>query len=238
MVYIAICDDMECFREEIRRSIVKYSVQRDFDYHVDEYSNGEDLIKAEKDYDLIFMDYKLQKNGLDGLVTARIIRERNRDTAIIFFTSYPEVVFDSFEVNAFRFLVKPLDEARLFRALDSFVESDGGSMILKVNADGTSHMINQRKILFVRAVGKYCQIRIEGSEPPVECHETLLSIEEILTDKLFFRCHRSYVVNMIHVSRFDKKRITLDSGEILTISRDRYGAFVKEYSIFLAKRRW
>ena len=64
-------------------------------------------------YDLIFMDYEFENNGANGLEIARKIREYDKNSTIVFVSSYPSIVFDTFEVGTFRFLTKPIDDKKL-----------------------------------------------------------------------------------------------------------------------------
>ena len=105
--------------EELKKYLDQYSVNRNVIINCDDYTNGFDLLKSNIEYDIIFMDYQME--GIDGLETSRQIRKNKIDTTIIFLTSYPNIVFDTFEVNAYRFLVKPINYEKLSAALDDFL---------------------------------------------------------------------------------------------------------------------
>ena len=119
MVKIAVCDDSKYMRGEVRKRILQYSMKKDFDYTVEEYEVGEKLIESEVKYDLIFMDYEFEDNGANGLEIARKIREDDKNSTIVFVSSYPSIVFDTFEVGTFRFLIKPIDDKKFNDVLDS-----------------------------------------------------------------------------------------------------------------------
>ena len=110
---IAICDDEAIFRKELKKHIDNYSKQKHLDIICDEFNNGHQLISSKNQYDVIFLDH--QMDNITGLETAKKLRENNNDTDIIFLTSYPHIVFDTFSVNTFRFLVKPIDDEKLYK---------------------------------------------------------------------------------------------------------------------------
>ena len=77
---------------------------------IDKYYSGEALLDSAVNYDMVFLDYKM--DGVDGLETARIMRKNNMDCTIIFITNHPDFIYESFEVETFRFFKKPLDIER------------------------------------------------------------------------------------------------------------------------------
>ena len=106
MVRIAVCDDSDFMRSETKKRILNYSVKKDFDYSLDEYNAGEKLVGSGEKYDLIFMDYEFENKGANGIDIAKKIREYDKNSTIVFASSYPSIVFDTFEVGTFRFLTK------------------------------------------------------------------------------------------------------------------------------------
>lgn len=87
MIKIAICDDSDYMREEIKRHITAYSFKREFSYTLNEFETGEKLLESNEEYDLVLMDYKFEGSGLDGISTAKQLRERQADITIIFLSS-------------------------------------------------------------------------------------------------------------------------------------------------------
>lgn len=237
MINIAVCDDSVYMRKETKKCILNYSFSRELDYSLDEYDSGEKLLASDKTYDLVFMDYQFEGIGEDGITIAKKLRARGDDVTIIFLSSYPGMVFKSFEVRAFRFLVKPIVEDDFNDALDSFLQSMREEDVLKVRVDGMNCFIKANTISYVEGFGKYCIIHFIDKEEKIECHETLASVEERLSSKSFYRCYKSYVVNLKHVSSYNRVDIVLENGERLLMSRAKYKEFVEVYSDYLAGQR-
>lgn len=238
MLKIAICDDSEFMRSETKKYILKYSFKRDFEYSIDEYGSGEKLIASKKTYDLIFMDYQFENAGEDGITIAKALRKMGCDATIIFLSSYPGVVFESFEVGTFRFLVKPIDEGKFNNALDSFLTNvTEVDEVLTIKVNGTTHFIKMKSIYYVEGYGKYCIIHFGDNKEQTECHETLAAVEERLNADCFYRCYKSYVVNFKYVESYNHTEVLLANGESIMISRMKYKEFMDRYSNFMLSQR-
>ena len=111
MKEIAICDDEKIIIERIADLIKKQSV----DCHIESFSAGSEMLAAQKHFDMIFLDIKME--GINGIETARAVREYDRKAVIIFVTAIKEYVFEAFDVGAFHYLLKPIDEQKFAEVL-------------------------------------------------------------------------------------------------------------------------
>ena len=116
---IAICEDEQYFREQMQKELNTY--YKSLDVLVCSFSSGEDLLKrmeqSEAFFDLIFMDIEMP--GMDGLETSTQIHNTHPDLPIILLTSHKELAMAGYEVDAFRFLDKPLKREKLYQALQA-----------------------------------------------------------------------------------------------------------------------
>lgn len=114
---IAVCDDEEIFSMKLKKYLEQY--YNSIDLIIDVFKSGEDFIRKIKSltdrYDIVFLD--IEMSPIDGIETAKKLRENNKDVIIIFLTSHGEFATDGYEVDAFRFLIKPVQEVKLKRAL-------------------------------------------------------------------------------------------------------------------------
>jgi DNA-binding LytR/AlgR family response regulator len=223
---IAVCDDEKIAREDIIRRLNDYSRLRNVDIICDQYETGLAFLQSKIMYNMVMLDFQLNKDiKLSGLSVAQKLRENNNDIAIIFLTNYPKVVFSSFEVDTFRFLVKPLNSQKLYKALDDFLRSLDNDMTLMIRLEGATNVINTNRIIFLEGDGKHCIIHMSQQAQPIKCHETLSSVEQRLPKHHFYRCHRSFIVNLKYIHSYGINEIKLRNGACISISRPKYKSF-------------
>ena len=233
MLSFAICDDSDFFRTQIKEYIMSYFINNNLDYVIEEFENGEKLLSSENKFDLIFLDYEFEDKGYNGIEIAKKLRIANDYTTIIFITSFPAIVFDSFEVDTFRFLVKPIDKIKLFKALDDFISRIKKDDFIQIKSNGSAYYIKESKISYIEAHGKYCIIYLEDSAHQyLEYQDTLSKVSELLGD-VFYRCHKSFVVNMKYISSFDKSSIKMKNQKTIPISRGKRNDFMTVYSNYI-----
>jgi DNA-binding LytR/AlgR family response regulator len=175
------------------------------------------------------MDY--QTPEIDGLTFAKKIREKYGDKkTIIFLTSYQEIVYDTFAVRVHRFLIKPVDKAKMFEALDAVIGTSNLNSTLSVKSDGKVEIIPIRDILYIEVADKECYICL--SEDQIVCHKPISQLEDELVSRGFFRTHRTYLVNMGNIRSFDAKTIEFSNGETIPMSKRRYKEFCSAYLDF------
>ena len=235
MVRIAVCDDSKFMRNEVKKRVLNYSVKKDFDYSLEEYDNGEKLIESQEKYDLIFMDYEFEDKGANGLEIARKIREYDKNSTIVFVSSYPSIVFDTFEVGTFRFLTKPIDDKRFYDVLDSFLQLMEEDNVLKIRLDGENHFFKESVISYVEGMGKNCILHFCDGREDMECHETLGAIEGRLSPQKFYRCYKSFLINLAQVDSYNHDEVTMSTGDKLLISRLKYKEFNSIYADYLVR---
>lgn len=228
---IAICDDQMVIHTELKKHLESYAQKRNLIMIYNDFTNGLDLIGSQNEYDIIFMDYQMAE--IDGLETARQIRKKNTETAIIFLTSFPDIVFDTFEVNAYRFLVKPIDDDKLASALDSYLADNDESNFLLIKTDEDNKKLNINDIIYIEAADKYCNIRT--NEGTVLYKKTLSEIENMLPEDKFFRCHRTYLAGFRHIVSHTSTDILFDNKERALISRLKLTPFKKAFTGYIKR---
>ncbi|GFI11505.1 transcriptional regulatory protein YpdB [Lachnospiraceae bacterium] len=227
MIIVAICEDERYILEELRRKVEKYINRKSLDASIKTFMSGEELLKAKKKFDIILLDLMLP--GIDGLEVARQISCRSR---IIFVTSYREYAVEAFDANAVHYLVKPVTEERLFSALDRAVNQTEqmDNQALTLIKSGKTQVIFIRDILYCEVFNH--QVRIHTVHGTYDYFGTLDMLETKL-DERFFRCHRSFVVNMSCVAGQEKGVAILTNGEKIFISRRKQTDFIQRLLNFL-----
>ena len=228
---IAICDDKMILHDDLKHHLEEYALTRNLVLVYDDYTNGYDLIASNIEYDLIFMDYQMDE--LDGLETARRLRKNNIQTPIILLTSFPNIVFDTFEVNAYRFLVKPIDDEKLRSAMNDFLKSTSSENFILIKTDEDNKKINIDDIIYIEASDKYCYIRTVTDN--ILYKKNLSVIENQLPQDRFFRTHRTYLVGFRHIVSHTSTDIIFDNKEKALISKLKNTAFKKAFTDYIRR---
>lgn len=225
---IAICDDEPLFCEQLKEHIYSYSNKYNLDTVVEIFNNGKQLLNNAH-FDIIFLDYQMP--GINGLQTARELRKNNIQCTIIFLTSFPEIVYETFQFDTFRFLIKPLNTNKLYEALDSYRKKIDTYYPISVNSNGTALKISTKDIIYIEADGKNSIIRL--LDQSIHCPKTLAKVYSLLPTNCFFKPHRSFVVNFLYIDSYNKNHIKFTNGEYAKISRDQLKYFKSAFKIFL-----
>ena len=160
---------------------------------------------------MIFLDIVM--DSLNGIELAREIRSRDRNVFLIFLTAYLEYAPEGYEVNAYRYLLKPVTEEALLAVMqDVRRELDAGRVLL-VRASECGFLLHVRELHYLEADDK--DTILYYMDDKVTLHRGLNELEEKLFPFSFFRVHRKYLVNLARVREFDGGRLTLDCGRSL-----------------------
>ena len=109
MIHIAVCDDEKYMSDAIRTMVYDFFRRKNMETVIWQFSGGKELLESDKTIDILFLD--IQMKDMDGMETARILRGRKFKGFLIFITVLKEMVFDSFEVQAYDYLLKPINTA-------------------------------------------------------------------------------------------------------------------------------
>jgi len=232
-ITIAICDNEKNTREESMH-MVKSQCE---DCHVDLYDSGIALLAASKEYDIYILEILLP--GINGIETAKLLREKQSaqlqaESMIIFITAHKEYMDAAFDVKAFHYLVKPIDEdkfkAVISRAINDCrkIKENAESHILIKNGN-LYHKVFLSDIFYVESRDK--KVIINSVNGAVEYYGRMQEIENILGNT-FFRCHRCYIVNMKHITQYNFNTIWVKNGDAIYLAQKRYSQFVNKFMMF------
>lgn len=233
---IAICDDEADFRKELKEELLLYRNQKRIAIDIIEFENGNDLLLSKDIFDIVFIDYQMP--GLNGLEVAKALRQRKCTCCIVFITSFPQFMIDSFEVQPFRFLIKPVDLDKLNHTLDDYIQQQKLLNPILIIEYGEQVTINSDNIIYLEADGKNCIIRT--NDKTFRSSKTLSQLLNVLPEHCFFRIHKSYVINLYCIYKIKGNEVYLINGEKAIIGRNHikefkefYRDFVKNYYVRL-----
>ena len=198
---IAICDD-EVFMVQILEEKIKKLLP---DAVIDKYLSGDELIASGSKPDILFLD--IQMLGMDGMETAKMLRQDNEDMILIFVTAAEEYVFQAFDVGAFHYLVKPFSDEKLKEVVTKAVHNIKRSSRLEkdekyimVQTAGSHIKIFLRDIVYAEVYNRKVIIHTRSTD--IEYYGKLQELSDMAgTD--FFRTHRAYLVHFKYVEKYD-----------------------------------
>ena len=180
--------------------------------------------------DLLFLD--IQMPDLNGMELARMLPEGTR---IIFTTAFKEYAFESYEVSALDFLLKPIRYNKFLAAIEKARKSSENHQPSTVNStlflkvDSEYRQINIADIIYVAGMKDYVMFYLDGEKRPLVTHLTMKSVEEMLPQQQFMRVHRSYIVALDKIRKVDRNDCIYigneDASEIIHVTEAFLPAF-------------
>ncbi len=178
---------------------------------------------------LIFLD--IQMPDLDGMELSRMVPA---ETRIIFTTAFKQYAFDSYEVNALDFLLKPIRYNKFLAAAEKAKEwfgmkenaTSNKPSSIYIKADGELRQINLEKILYVQGMKDYVIFQMENEK--YITHLTMTAVENLLDSSHFMRIHRSYIIAPDKIKSIDKNNCVYIGNEIIHVT-DAYLEKFNEY---------
>ncbi|MEG0856873.1 MAG: LytTR family DNA-binding domain-containing protein [Terrisporobacter sp.] len=224
MIKIAVCEDEKDQRKLMTEYIRKILDESSLSYEILTFNSGEELFSNyPQDIDIFFLDILMDK--LNGIDTARKIREiDDKNVEIIFTTSLVDYIQEGYEVRAYRYLLKPLKYEDLKKHMISCIKEisdknkflliDSKSDILKIKTSDITYIEIQKRDMTIHTIkGDY------------EVKSTMDKIEADLNNPNFYRCHKSFLVNMVHIDSIKQYVAILENKEEVPISRHRFKDF-------------
>ncbi|WP_250672993.1 LytTR family DNA-binding domain-containing protein (plasmid) [Paraclostridium ghonii] len=213
MINIAICEDELHYRLKVKAILEEILNLNSINCNIYEFSCGEDLLKNyPKNLDILIMD--IQMKLINGMDTARRIREFDENLEIIFMSSFSEFMQEGYEVKAYRYILKPINEKifsknilpcieEIIRNRNNYLTLNVKNYIDRIRIDSIIYIETARPNILIYTFNNMYTIKMSISK-----------IENILKKYGFFRCHNSYIVNLKLVESMNSSFIIVEGKEI------------------------
>lgn len=219
MIKIAICDDENMFIDSYVKIINK--IKKDYKYNIEIYTfnSGEDLIKYiiinEIKFELVFLDIIMKE--VNGIETAKKLKEIDKLTQIVFLTSSKEYALDGYDIKVFNYIIKnsKQQEMKIYEAIKHCYSKTNDYII--INNKSSIEKVEISDIVYIESAKR--KIIVNTIDSQYETYEKLDNIYEKLESFGFVKTHRSYIVNMDFVKKIEPKEIITTRGDIILISR-------------------
>ena len=232
---IAICDDEKRICAILGEKVKKFCP----DAEVMTYTSGKELLSESVYPDILLLDIKMP--DMDGMKAAQLLRDKKWRKILIFVTGEEDQVFHAFDLQAFHYLVKPVEDEKLEEVLEKAreelkrfeKESARQDKYIEVQS-GSSHIkVNLSKLIYAEVYDRKTILHMNNEN--IEYYGQLSALEKML-DTDFYRVHRAYLVNLKYVERYDRTSITVQSGDSIPIARREYDGFIKAYMAYSCRR--
>ena len=231
MYEIGICDDQIAVCDMIRQRVADFLLKRDIESRIHTYTTGEALLKEAIVFDVLFLDIELvNENGLELAMKYPYKKE----TRIIILTSHVDEMQNGYKVRAFRFLTKPLDQSHFEEAIQSaLTDIERDKRFLVIDEQG-ERIVRASEILYVEAQVRGCGIRTMDTY--AKSSISFKKMIEELSMFQFYNPHKSYIVNMDYICKFDKKEVIMKNDEKVKISRLKKNHFKDSFYDYIRSR--
>ena len=229
----AICDDERHIHGTVQRLMDYYAKQHGICHEMYHICSAQELLSFEEEIDFLLRDIDMPE--MDGIEAARILNARGINYKIVMLTSKAERFKEAFKIGAFRFVTKPILAEEFFEAVDEVRERMAGMGKIQAYRDGILYEVVQRDILYLMADGN--AVRIFTKHAEYRSGKPLKEWAGELDERMFFVCHRSYIVNLGKIAEIEQDLAILTSGEKVPIARRKRTDLQQSFMIFDTKRR-
>ena len=225
---IAVCDDDKAAREHIV-SLVKEQIQ---DAEIMSFATGEEMLVVQSTFDISFLDVEMREiSGMDVANHIRQEEQGNTKSIIIFVTGYEKYMNSAFDVSAFHYLLKPIDEEKFRsvfgRALDElYAVMERTKRFILVRNSGIQQKVYLKDIYYIESANK--KIIIHTKMGVLDSYRKMNELEQ-MTGRGFYRCHRCYLVNMEQIVSYNADTIKVVNGDKLILAQKKYNDFIRQY---------
>ena len=187
MLWIAVCDDevIEC--SKLAGKIRKILEEMNVSCTIRQFYSGRELLRSLETFDLIFLDIIM--DGLDGMRTAQLVRERAFDKLLVFISASRDYVFDAYDVEAFQYLLKPIEDKKLKKVLQKAIQKTErrSPAFILVSVERQKRKLFLDEIYYFEIRGR--MIDVHGTGGVFSYYGQIGLLETELEGKGFFLCH-------------------------------------------------
>lgn len=218
---IVICDDERSTCEALASSIKQYGKKRNVKVNLKAFYRGDALVKylfSDEKIDVLFLDIKLPGN--DGVEIGKYIRGKlqNEQMFLIYISSYEQYALELFQNRPLDFIVKPLENQKIWEKLDYiFKMTEKSQVFFEYKNKGSLLRIPYKNILYFQSRGK--QIEIITTNRVEHFYGKIDTVQQQIPEGIFIRIHKSYLVNNLYVAQYNYEHIIMTNQDILNISK-------------------
>lgn len=219
---IGVCDDEGFELERLMAMLGDWIKTQGRPVYLEQHLSAESFLDGMENhlYDVAFLDIEMPR--INGLELARIIRRRDPSMTIIFVTHHKHYAFPAFSISDAKFLKKPVSQAECGRLMDCLVDvyEKRVNDVFHYQSDGQCSVVYKSEILYFNSARHYITMKLKDDD--IRFRQNMAELEKILGAPHFYRCHKSFIVNLFHVRCIYKDRILMSNAEVVPLARSRW----------------
>ena len=222
LIRTAVIDDESVQREYLLSLLKKWEETAINTLSIHQFDSAEAFMfeyEEDRRYDMLFID--IQMKGMNGIDMAKKIRQHDDLVNIVFITAYPDFMQSGYDVNALHYLIKPINDKKLFEIMDKVSAKMSGTVkpVLIRTKQNILMKIDPDSIIYIEADAHDTKICTKSGM--IYAKESITDMAGMLGDG-FFRCQRSFIVSLKYIRYITRKEIVLDDNRLIPISRNLY----------------
>lgn len=217
---IAICDDNFNIVDEVKNLLDEYALSKNLSLDISTFDNGQAVLESDERFNIAILDVEMP--GCNGIELGKILREKNRHIVLMYITSHKKYLDEALNLNAARFFEKPIDSKRFYDGLDNALKRiDNTTIKFFLKEDNASVRINANDIIYVEIepIG-HRKTKVVTEEKTYISSNKIAFWEEHLISSLFVKTHKSYIINMEYITKYENNTLQLDGKYNIPISRN------------------
>lgn len=236
MIRVLICDDDAMFLDSLYDSVAAFLDDKQVKAKLHKFQFLEEISdQMMASCDIAFLDIDYNARNYTGMDIARRLRQFRKDAIIIFVTNFIEYAPEGYEVQAFRYILKRNLQSELKLYLQQAIDQLNTSReTVKIQVNGEYIDLPIEDVLYMEVMQHNVTVYVRKgkSVKSYEIYSSLSELEERLADRGFLRIHKSILVNMRRIAKFQSKAAVLDNGTTLRVSEKGYAENKKKYLLW------
>lgn len=198
----------------------EYALSKNLSLDISTFNDGQAVLESDERFNIAILDVEMP--GCNGIELGKILREKNRHIVLMYITSHKKYLDEALNLNAARFFEKPIDSKRFYDGLDNALKRiDNTTIKFFLKEDNASVRINANDIIYVEIepIG-HRKTKIVTEEKTYISSNKIVFWEEHLISSLFVKTHKSYIINMEYITKYENNTLQLDGKYNIPISRN------------------
>jgi len=226
---ICLVDDDSTQLDYLKVIIEKWANKNNLNTDINFYHSAEEMLFENDEsypFDMIVLD--IQMGEINGIELAKRIRETDKNVIIAFISGMADYVFEGYEVQAIRYILKPIKDEKVYELLDYvYTHKDKVDKFFILSVSGEKKKVNYDDIIYFESMGHYIVFHLENEEYDYKHNISDLCLELAGSD--FIKTHRSYVVNLKYIEKITKNECQLINNIKVPLSRNSYKAVNEKF---------